>query len=950
MIFQDLVILLPCHSLEDFPTYHEGEDADSLLASWSGLWHPCLIEGAGKLPTWARVDTPPHEVSNQLLVVPSVSISQLPTGFAQRVKDGGGLLIRKPSTPDELLGQALRDYPQANDLPPDTLADFLALGVCYLQVQLLTRQMRYSSSLDEAHFLSLVVSAASAALRGDASETQARLAQCFQLLAQERDRYYPVPAYLLDWTFVDIATSGERLRRELQTGAVINLQLSIETLLAIADRDPSLVDELRRRLASGDLDISISESSESRLPLLSLETMRAQLSRASQEFTRLLQTAAAVYGRRRFGLTPQMPQVLHKLGFQAAVHCSADQGKTPRGTQSKTRWAGLDGSTIDIFGQEPLDANQTATFLSLASKLGASMDSDHIATLCLAHWPGHSSPWYDVLRRIARHTHALGQFVTFRNYFADTDSPGQTDRFEAHQYRSPYLQQSVIRRESNPLSMSSRYWQLQARCQSVRQLQALVELSGGRNQAVPADCIRFEVDGDQPSVLCLGDFDRRLREVTQELSLQLVEPQPQAAPGILVLNPWNRPRRVGFTHPLLTGLPELAKPIYAASVDGEVQHTVVDVPAFGFAWVSGSVSAAAGVPSRGGVAAARGRKDPPIAEANILRNEFFEAILNPVTGSLQAFREYGARRNRISQQLAFRDASLAQADGGSDAAMYSVMACDRIEVTRSDTTFGQIETRGRLLNRTGATLATFCQRYSLWRGSRVLQIDARLEPIAEPVADPWNSYYACRWAWGDELAELYHTVHESRQPVRTARFEAPLYVDLLHEPRRTTILCGGLTFHRRAGDAMLDTILIARGESSREFHFGLGLDLTHPHHDARELLQPPLILDAMPGVPRSSPHGWLLHLDNRDLQVTDLRVLRDHDRVGGFALRILESRGVAGRALLRAFRPIGSARSVDFRGEVLAECGVENGAVKLEFAGHEWLEIEVRWPNQEKTA
>ena len=28
MQYQDLVILLPCHSLEDFPTYHDGEDAD----------------------------------------------------------------------------------------------------------------------------------------------------------------------------------------------------------------------------------------------------------------------------------------------------------------------------------------------------------------------------------------------------------------------------------------------------------------------------------------------------------------------------------------------------------------------------------------------------------------------------------------------------------------------------------------------------------------------------------------------------------------------------------------------------------------------------------------------------------------------------------------------------------------------------------------------------------
>ena len=37
-IIQELIILLPCHSLEDFPLHHEGEDAEGLLASWTALW------------------------------------------------------------------------------------------------------------------------------------------------------------------------------------------------------------------------------------------------------------------------------------------------------------------------------------------------------------------------------------------------------------------------------------------------------------------------------------------------------------------------------------------------------------------------------------------------------------------------------------------------------------------------------------------------------------------------------------------------------------------------------------------------------------------------------------------------------------------------------------------------------------------------------------------------
>ena len=48
MPYQELLILLPCHSLEDFPTYHDGDDSQSLLANWSALWHPELIASAGQ--------------------------------------------------------------------------------------------------------------------------------------------------------------------------------------------------------------------------------------------------------------------------------------------------------------------------------------------------------------------------------------------------------------------------------------------------------------------------------------------------------------------------------------------------------------------------------------------------------------------------------------------------------------------------------------------------------------------------------------------------------------------------------------------------------------------------------------------------------------------------------------------------------------------------------------
>ena len=48
MNLQQLVILLPCHSFEDFPQHHRGDDAAGLLAGWTALWHPSLLAAANR--------------------------------------------------------------------------------------------------------------------------------------------------------------------------------------------------------------------------------------------------------------------------------------------------------------------------------------------------------------------------------------------------------------------------------------------------------------------------------------------------------------------------------------------------------------------------------------------------------------------------------------------------------------------------------------------------------------------------------------------------------------------------------------------------------------------------------------------------------------------------------------------------------------------------------------
>ena len=60
MKYDELIIFLSCHGMEDFPLYHTGEEAQGLLACYTALWHPALLASAGRLPIIHRPEDPPE--------------------------------------------------------------------------------------------------------------------------------------------------------------------------------------------------------------------------------------------------------------------------------------------------------------------------------------------------------------------------------------------------------------------------------------------------------------------------------------------------------------------------------------------------------------------------------------------------------------------------------------------------------------------------------------------------------------------------------------------------------------------------------------------------------------------------------------------------------------------------------------------------------------------------
>jgi alpha-mannosidase len=931
MKFTELAVLLPCHSLEDFPIYQEGEQAEGLLTAWCALWHPALVNSAGSIPTWHRLDVLPESLAGRLFTVAPFCTDRLPAGWMARAKNEGARVICETNRA-HAVEQALADL-DGNDRGVDErlAGDFLALGFCRLQIELLTRQMRYSVNIDESHFQQEAVAAAEAAVAHDVTGAREHLGQCFDTLYEARKHFYPADFYLLDITLAAEQSLASSLMTELRDPRPTNLLTTMSQLGRFA-ADAAAWPALLAAMDAGSLAVLGGEREELELPLLPLESVLKGLGDGVREYEVLLGRRPRVYGRRRAGLWPALPQLLTKLGYHGALHCTLDDGRFPLASQSKTRWEGLDGSVVDIFARVPCDAARSETFLGLSRKIADSMDSDHVASLSLAHWPSVASPWYDDLRRIAALSPVLGKFILMDEFFSQTDMPGRLSRFEADEYRTPYLKQAVIRRQGDPISSYVLAHRDQAARASRDAIATLAALASGK---VDDHCRPAQSTEDAESVRALA-----------RLAASMPRQEGPAAPRYLVANCLSFARKIGVEIPTTEQSASSGSSAAGSAASAPRQYNVVDVPGMGFAWVDSAAATNAAPRAK------------PIATDHVLRNEFFEATISRSTGGIQSLHSFAQRGNQLSQQIAMRSAAPAPAAGqpwhAEDAeAAYTSMKAESVHTTVSSPALGEIVSRGKLLDADGRPIADFRQTTQVWAGSRVLRIEIELDNIEEPRADPWNSYYAARFAWPDDTAELWRGVSLGRQPTEAARIEAPEFIEIGNGSGTITILTGGLPFHRRSQDRMLDSLLIVRGETARRFTMGIGVDVPQAAAAAQELIAPATcLLDV--GPPPTLTNGWFFHIGAKNVVATHWQPLLldrpgepspdgGQQVVGGFRARLLETAGRSGRVSLRAFRGVAVARQIDYLGQTLLEVPVEDDKIRLDFAAHEWIELEAVW-------
>jgi alpha-mannosidase len=883
-------LILPCPRLDDFPSHLTGGRAAELLAGWTALWHPTLIDALGRLPAWRAADDlpDPSEFDGELLLFPEASTLRMSADWRDRLRTAN------PNNPapvdvdntrqETIAGVLLSAGIDGSRVRPELVGDFLALGLAYLQVELLTRAMHYSTVLDTDRFENAAVTAARAALANDEHLMREELARAFDLLADARNHVYAVDFFVVDITLLASSTLGDSLRAKLASRFPTSLLCPGELLDELASQHPQTSAELRRAMDAGTACVIGGTFHQHVSRHASPEQWLDEITLGQAAARRHLERDYEVFGLFHSQFSPLLPDVLRGAGFKGALHASFDGGRFPRAEQSKTWWGPSAGRAIPALAVTPLDASRPETWLKLGEKIGDTIAHDHVATVLFAGWPDTRIEYYEDLRRAAQYGPVLGKLVTLEEYFRVSREPDEWTRFHTREY---------------PLGLGTE--------------------PGPNPISSPIDVYRQGVS---------ETYQRLSTGLAAVLDATAASESKDQAARHVVINPWNFPctQLHGVT------LTELAPPLHAsysgsgATGSASAGEGQLPSPACCLPDVSGWGYAT--------FAAAAPLATIPLVEGYTLRNERLEVTVSEVTGGIQSIRGYRDRNTRLSQRLAFHRGRIASAED-------SKMVAERVAITRNDALLGEIESRGRLLDSNSELLATFVQRVRIARGVPAVFVEVELDPKRQPEGDIWRSYYCSRLAWGDDAISVRRGGNWMAYESGRERIESPEWIEINDGVGTVTCFAFGLPYHRRASPSWLDTLLVVAGESRRQFQFALALVEGYPSRNALGLItasHAPVV--ALPSPPPRS-RGWFLHVGAKNIVATHLDRLAGPP--AGIRVRLIETEGRETHTSLTAYRPFTAARITDFRGNSTAVLSIVDGRVEFNVGPHQWIQIEAEW-------
>ncbi|NNJ26634.1 hypothetical protein LzC2_27230 [Planctomycetes bacterium LzC2] len=887
----ETVLLLPSHGLDDLPERLPERQAGAALNAFALAWHPSFLATVRALPRLVMADQPPHPVGGRRFLIPDFVRELLPEGWEADAGDRLAIIGPDRATALDAVKPLLS---HADEIAPDDLHPFFALGLGFLWVERLTRRTHYYSTLDETRLRTEAVAAADALFAGDREEAREKLVEAVEVLREARERFYPTPAKLCDLCFVIPRLAGEALRREIAAaaagGPALNLLATGADWRTINEATPELIAAIR--VAGEKIEPVGGEESEIATNVRDVPAAIADLTAGRETFRELFGSPPGVWGRYRFGFPPLTPQLLESFGVNGALHLKFGPGSVPPDGAGRVRWAGA-GGEIPAHARDPLPAGAAASYWALPEILAEAFEAEQTVAVTFARWPGTACPGLDDLKTLTALSPALGEFATYSEMFAEDDPFARVYGADPRKYRSPAATEMPP-----PIATDA-----EAKDDAV--FTGLCELLGAGGEGDSAERLA--------ATLCRGGG---------------------GAPGTLWLNALPVPRIVGVEcgDPNVASKPPADHP--AVKVVGARSFTF-ELPPCGFVWF----------PDQPKKPAPISKAKAKTAEPGLVRNERFEVMFDPATGGIAAVKNYGRSPVRLGMRPALRFKAPRTLTEG-EPELYS--RCVRTEgqtwdVVDAGPARGELVSRGVLIDPAGgARLCGFTLRVQLDRGSRTAHVAASFD---DPATALEAGDLVLRWAWDDETAELARSIQGSRQAAPAhGTFEAAHFWELtsLHgsEKLRTAVLTPDAPYHSRSGRRMLDTPLLNAGDAAdpkRVWRFGIAVDDPHPMRAADAFLSPPTPIAAA-GPPASGPIGWLLACDSAGVRLLSVR--REGDETH---FRVQETDGRTRTAALRCFKPPTSARKRTLGGDPREELVCEADAIRVPLAGYEITDVVVRW-------
>lgn len=948
MSTRELILLSPYRLPTQSTLYLGDDEVAAFLNGYSALWHPAALAGAGGPP---RVGSPydyEEPAEGHVYAVPEEPPLMLPDDWSERVRAAGAVSFQ--CTADRAatlanLKEALRgreDTPAALlDLAAEQVAPFSALGFGHLQLEALCEAMSHENLLAVPE-LWQDVSDALAALTGPDPEAPRRhLQAAADRLMSAREVLYPVTIHVVDLLLAD--ESAAAWPRALEAGMPLNIVACASLLERMSKEQPERLRALCERLDGDLVEICGGPYLEREDPLLPLESQLWNLVKGQAVYEELLGREVRVFARKRFGFHAQIPSMLQGVGISRALLVAFDEAVLPAHRSTVVSWPSPDGKQVEAFTRTPHPADSVQTFFHLAYHLHQTIMQDQAATLPLLHRGKPAGPWYDDWLELTRLAPVLGRWTTLSNYFNEVVPGDYAPAASADEFHGDYLVERTTGPEApavgeepaerpkppspdptqpwrhQPVSAFARQVRARRRLDTAWTLTALHRSLGGKiltSEGTPFEghlaALEDRLEGEP--TLPLEELAAAQERAASALAQRLVARGQENNPGYLVLNPCSFKRRVALELPDVTGALPVAGPLKACQVDGTTARLVVEVPALGFAWLPRATAATPPPPRR-----------LRLADERCVRNEFFEAEVDPQTGGLRAIRDQRTRINRLGQQLVFNPGS--------------TMRVKEVRMTSAGPALGEIVSEGALLDGQDEVLATFRQRFRAWLGRPVLDLRIEIFPVRPPEGYPWHAYYGARFAWRDERATLLRGVNGGASVTSHTRPETPDFLELRLGRYGTTLFPGGLPFHQRHGGRMLDVVLVPEGETTQVFDLAIGLDREHPMQTALGMVSPAPVVPTDRGPPHVGAEGWLFHLDATNLLLTSLRPAPDGG--DGITARLWEVDGHDGPAELRCVRDPVRAMVLDARGTAQLDAATQGDAVQFEAVRNDFLQLRV---------